>query len=85
MKNTFVLLILLSFVASANNDNFLNPNWWGNTTLEKVKKEISNGADVNIQDDYGWTPLMRAVDGKKYNIVRFLINTGADISIKNKL
>ncbi len=53
-------------------------------TVEKVRNEISNGADVNETNKYGWTPLMMA---SAYNtnagVVSELIKAGAKVNVKN--
>ena len=32
-----------------------------NNDLEALRKEIEAGTDINLQNKYGWTPLMEAV------------------------
>lgn len=76
--------------------NLLNANWWKTATLEKVKQEIANGANVKAKanDRAGQnsdgdlrtnvTPLMFAL---KYatpsvEIVETLIKAGADVNTK---
>ncbi|MFH1120851.1 MAG: ankyrin repeat domain-containing protein [Bacteroidota bacterium] len=44
---------------------------------------VSKGADINITDKYGNTPLMYATSLGFKNIVEFLIFSGADPGIKN--
>ena len=45
-----------------------------------IKLLISKGADVNIQDEQGSTPIFNASEDK----VKLLIAAGADVNIKNK-
>lgn len=49
----------------------------------KIIELISNGADVNAKDSYGWTPLMKATDSNKIEIMKLLIENGADVNAKN--
>jgi hypothetical protein len=47
--------------------------------LEVVKLMVSLGEDVNHADSYGITPLMAAANLGDINIVRYLIEKGADL------
>ena len=47
--------------------------------LEVVKLMVGLGEDVNHADSYGITPLMAAANLGDINIVRYLIDTGADL------
>ena len=40
-------------------------------------------ADVNVRDSYGFTALMRAVSEKNLDIVKILLEAGADVNAKN--
>ena len=55
--------------------------------LEKVEEFIKQGHDVNKKDDrylgYGRTPLMYAAGEGRYDVVKCLIDHGADVSQKN--
>src|SRR5579863_5861227 len=48
--------------------------------LEVVKLLVDLGGDVNHADSYGITPLMAAANLGDINIVRYLINKGADLN-----
>ena len=50
--------------------------------LELVKKFIKQ-ADVNGIASDGWTPLLRASKNNYLEIVKYLINHGADLNVKN--
>jgi len=52
-------------------------------SLERVKRLVDKGADVNLRAPSGSTPLMYAADGNKIDIVRFLLTRGADVNAKN--
>jgi uncharacterized protein len=48
----------------------------GNVEISTIL--IENGANVNITDNEGWTPLMRAVIAKNVELVKLLMKHGAD-------
>jgi uncharacterized protein len=45
---------------------------------------IAAGADVNQQTEYGWTPLLTAVNNRNYQLAKLLIEHGADVNRPNK-
>ena len=45
---------------------------------------IAKGADVNIQDAEGFTPLHRSAQSSHYKLVEFLLGVGGDQLILNK-
>jgi ankyrin repeat protein len=49
-----------------------------------VKRLLGEGQNVNQLDQRGWTPLMAAADEGHIDIVRLLIDWGADINAKRK-
>jgi ankyrin repeat protein len=57
--------------------------------VEKVKELISGGADVNVRDSRGNTPLLRAIGTRRLSrtarlsMVKILISAGADVNAKN--
>ena len=55
------------------------PAWKGN--IEAVKQHLAAGADVNVKDDSGWTPLHYAKDKE---IIELLIANGADVNAKDE-
>jgi serine/threonine-protein phosphatase 6 regulatory ankyrin repeat subunit B len=58
--------------------------------LEKVKELISGGADVNVLDSKGNTPLYQAIRTRRLSrierlsMVKMLISAGADVNAKNR-
>ena len=47
-------------------------------------QRIDASADVNKHDSYGWTPVMEAVSGGRFDIVRMLSDAGSDINKQYK-
>ena len=45
---------------------------------------LSRGADVNIQNDYGQSPLHFAVHNSKVSMVQLLLQNGADVNAKSE-
>jgi len=41
--------------------------WFGD--LEKVKELLASGADINVQDHHGWTPLMAAISTAQFSSI----------------
>ena len=52
---------------------------------KKVDFLLKNGANPNIQDDYGYTPLMQTVEGNHARIAQRLLDAGANYKLKNDL
>jgi ankyrin repeat protein len=44
---------------------------------------VAAGADVNVTDNTGWTPLMRATYAGHSDAIRALIDAGADVNATN--
>lgn len=51
-------------------------------TKEKIDFFLDNGVDINHQNMFGTTALMFAVKGQSLEIVKYLIDKGADTSLK---
>lgn len=51
--------------------------------LKKVKKQLNEGADPNVQDSDGWTPLFWAVQGNDPKMIKMLLDGGADPNLRN--
>lgn len=50
--------------------------------LETVKYLVEHGADINLKDARGWTPLHYAVE-RRLRLVRYLVEHGADLEAVN--
>ena len=50
---------------------------------EVVKHLIENGANVNVQNNQGYTPLYLAVVLEHFKSAQLLFNAGADVNIKD--
>ena len=51
--------------------------------IDQVKLLISKGADVNMQNRMGWSPLRTGVQNSRRAIVELLIAQGADVNAKD--
>ena len=54
-----------------------------NNNFPMVRILVKSGAKLNEKNDDGVTALMQACNGGDYNIVEYLIDNGADYTIKN--
>lgn len=66
-------------------------NGWGKSALhaaaergnaEYIKILLERGADINIQNEEGYTPLMKAIYRENPETVKLLLDNGADVNIK---
>lgn len=51
--------------------------------VQGIKKAIKDGANVNIQDAEGFTPLNRSAKLSYYHLVYYFVELGADVTIPN--
>jgi ankyrin repeat protein len=52
--------------------------------LESARALLDGGANVNQATEYGWTPLLTAVNNRNYKLALFLLERGADPNLGNK-
>ncbi|WP_214749041.1 MULTISPECIES: ankyrin repeat domain-containing protein [unclassified Exiguobacterium] len=52
--------------------------------LKKVRKAIKNGAEIDLLDEEGYSPLHWAIQEGYLDIVRLLIESGADLEKQNR-
>jgi ankyrin repeat protein len=52
--------------------------------LESARALLDAGADVNQATEYGWTPLLTAINNRNYALAALLIERGADVNRANK-
>lgn len=53
------------------------------TFIELIKLLIEKGADINAQNNDGWSPLHNAVNNKDIDAVKVLIKHGANVNAKD--
>lgn len=49
--------------------------------IQQVKNMLKRGVSVDSQDRYGWTALMCAAHNSQFEVVKYLLSIGADISV----
>jgi uncharacterized protein len=52
--------------------------------LESAKALLDRGATINQTTEYGWTPLLTAINNRNYALATLLIDRGADVNLANK-
>ena len=52
--------------------------------IESARKLLDAGADINQATEYGWTPLLTAVNNRNYRLAMLLLERGADVNRANK-
>ncbi|HZI80908.1 MAG TPA: ankyrin repeat domain-containing protein [Vicinamibacterales bacterium] len=52
--------------------------------VESARRLLDAGADVNQTTEYGWTPLLTAVNNRNYRLALLLLERGADVNRPNK-
>lgn len=87
MKKVRLLLILLAFIFlfadllfAGINEDLIKSSAKNDTELAKLS--IEKGADINLQDKNGYTPLMIASNFGHIDIVTLLVKNGADVKIQ---
>lgn len=55
-----------------------------NDDREAIEKLLADGADVNEQDEHGWTPLNWAAGKGDVETVKLLLEKGADITLTGR-
>ena len=62
-------------------DDFCQAIWEGN--MERVRKLVMAGANLDTDGIYGLTPMMQAAELESTTIARYLIECGADVNGAN--
>jgi len=52
--------------------------------IDSARALVDAGADVNQTTQYGWTPLLTAINNRNYALARLLVERGADVNRANK-
>lgn len=54
-------------------------------SLEGIKSLVESGADISIPDQYGETPLADAFGETRWDVVIYLLDSGADYNVKDDI
>jgi uncharacterized protein len=52
--------------------------------VESARALLDAGANINQTTEYGWTPLLTAINNRNYALATVLIERGADVNLANK-
>jgi len=52
--------------------------------IASARKLLDAGADINQTTEYGWTPLLTAVNNRNYQLAKLLLDRGANPNLANK-
>ena len=52
--------------------------------IKAVIRHLANGVDVNVKNDFGFTPLLKVAQFGRRVVAELLIAKGADVSVKDK-
>ncbi len=72
---------------NTNNDHIEGgfADYWKNITPEQIQTCLNDGANINVGNNYGRTPLHNAVRfNKNPEVIMTLLRAGADITLKDK-
>ena len=48
-----------------------------------MKQHLDDGIDINLKDEFGYSPLHKAVNSRHLGMVDILVAEGADVNTKN--
>lgn len=80
--NSILLLLLISCQGFKSQSI---PQFAFKGNLEKVRTYVESGGNIEIDDEYGFSLLHRAVMGGSLEIVTYLVNQGADVNRANDI
>ena len=52
--------------------------------VESARALLDAGAGINQTTEYGWTPLLTAINNRNYALAELLVDRGADVNLANK-
>ena len=89
---TLALVTLFSVLLAATTTDYAFATGEKETLLDaardgkmaKIEDLLAKGADINVQNAEGWTPLMFAVAAAHTKLTKLLLEKGADVNIKTK-
>lgn len=53
--------------------------------INVVRYLTNKGVNINMQNEEGYTSLMKALYNKHVNVVKYLVGKGADLNLQNKV
>jgi len=77
-----IIMLILIFSAGTNARDFNTIEDWRYCTVNEAEKVINNDYDVNKTDDINATPLINAASFNSIEVVKLLVENGANINHK---
>lgn len=84
LRTTLLIAIFAAFCLKATTPDFVF-DIAASGHVGELKKLLASGADINMQNEHGTTPLMRAVVSNNGETAQYLIESGADITVTDNL
>jgi len=78
------ILVEYKVPIDARDEDGMTPLHQGVNYADTIQLLLSHDADVNARDQYDTTALMLAVENGREDILRLLLSSGADATVKNK-
>lgn len=83
--NEVITMLRIGVPINSQDKDGYSAIYWAvfNSNTDVVNKLISKNADVNVRNNYYWTPLHAAAHNRNTDMMKLLLEHGAELSIRN--